>query len=163
LDDEPRFSIRVGVQAGGRDRWFEERDANGIMVQFILEHYGGRVPENIRFDPVVSLDGQFSLRIKEIPFVSKDRPLGEYGEYLNFEVWVIGVRPESDMELFEKLGQGVMLDTFISGRPRDLDKCVYPLIVRYTDRGAERIKKFDIEYNPKRYWFAVRESFNAAA
>jgi hypothetical protein len=160
FDEQPRFSIKVGMQPGSRDAWLEQKDANGSMVYFILEHHSGRVPEHIRFDPVVSVDGQFSLRIWEIASASKDRLSGEN---LYFEVWPFGVRPESDMELFQGAPQGRMLDIFVSSRPEGQYTWAYPLTVRYNDRGDERIKKFEIEFNSRRYWFTVRESFSAVA
>jgi hypothetical protein len=73
------------------------------------------------------------------------------------------VRPEADMELFRKLNQATMLDQFVADRPKGLENCTHLLTVRYTDRGDEREKRFEIEFNPKRYLFTVRASLEIAA
>jgi hypothetical protein len=57
FDEQPRFSIRPVNFVDGAEDWYQQRDGNGTMVQFVLQHYGGRIPENIRFDPVTSLGG----------------------------------------------------------------------------------------------------------
>jgi hypothetical protein len=158
-DDQPRFSIRPVNLVDSAEGWYQQRDGNGTMVQFILEHYGGRVPENIRFDPVPSLGGLFSLRFSELPFAAAQG----HREYLDFEVWIVGAPPEADMELFIKLNQATMLDQFVADRPKGLQNCGHLLTVRYTDRGDERTKLFEIEFNPKRFLFTVRAFLDQVA
>jgi hypothetical protein len=152
FDEQPKFGIRIGLQAG--DQWYEVRDDNGIMVQFIAEFLGGRVPTDIRFDPVISLKGAYWLNIHPMPFLSPNPP--RY-EHLGFWVWVNGRRPEDDMFAFKKTKQASWVDHFVSDRPQGMDKCIYSLVVRYKDGDDERVKRCEIEYATRMRFFRVRE------
>jgi hypothetical protein len=154
LSEQPKFGIKILYQAG-QEAWFDRRDDDAIMVQFVLEHLGGRTPTSIRFDPIISLNCRFCLTIHDIPFLSPNPP--RY-EHLAFYVWINGRRPEDDIYAFNKTKQASWLDNFVSDRPKAMDKCVYPLVVRYKDGNDERAKRFEIEYATKMRFFSVRQA-----
>jgi hypothetical protein len=156
-NNQPRFAFRSVNLADNAEGWDQKIEGNGTVI---FEHYGGRVPENIRFDPVRSSGGRFSRRFTELAFAScaLSPELN-----LDFEVWIIGAQPKADMELFKRVDKAAMLERFVADRSKGLPVCSYLLTVRYMDRGEKRTKRFEIEFNPRRYLFTVRVHIGAAA
>jgi hypothetical protein len=84
FDGRPILGLRILCQSG-RSAWISAVDMMQSPAHFSVEHLGGRAAMSVRFDPIPSLLGKFSLRLGGLPFVGS--PVRQVA---NFEIWEDG-------------------------------------------------------------------------
>jgi hypothetical protein len=146
FDARPQMGISVLSELGTKG-WNESIDSNNAPVRFFIQHLSGRVPTSVRFDPVPSKNGRFSLRFEVLPHV--DPPVWKA---MNFEILEVGNFPQP--ALIEGMGWGKMMLRFVQDSPQELSQFEYPLTIRFKDRqGEERTQLFHLRFDKSKFCF----------
>lgn len=142
LDERPQLGLEIlGPQGPTAWQNAKARDA----CWFWLQQLSGRTARSIRFDPIPSKRGRFTLHFDEVPFLEpppRRTPL-------TYHVREVGVFPPSAHDM-EKIGdiEGKMLGQFLDDSPPELIELRYILISRFRDReNEERTRNFNIVFN----------------
>lgn len=145
LDDQPRFGLDI-LSTEGMKQWMEASDP----VQFYLQPLGGRMATGIRFDPILSKMGKFSLRFDSIPHLHPT-----VRNVLVYEIQDVGAHPLGYRDR-DKIGNisKEMLRLFLLDSSKDADELDYALTAFYIDNGEERIHIFHLRFDPHRFKFA---------
>jgi hypothetical protein len=146
LDESPQLGLTL-IAPSGQKAWGESRNnPSQQAVFFSLHHLSGRIPTSIRFDPVISLGGHYSLHFMERPFVSPPVKTP-----LTFEIRKEGNLPDPQT-LAEGGWTGMMLE-FVWDSPNDLPEFRHKITVQFEDRGEERSQSFPMIFSAAEYRF----------
>jgi hypothetical protein len=145
LDDQPKFGMDI-LSTEGMKQWME----TGDPVQFHLQHLGGRMATGIRFDPILSKMGKFSLQFDSLPHLHLS-----VRNMLIYEIQDVGA-PTLGYRDRDKIGNvsKEMLRLFLLDSPKGAGELDYPLIARYSDNDEERTHTFHLRFDPHRFKFA---------
>jgi hypothetical protein len=141
FDERPILGLKI-LSTTGRKAWADAVDLMNTPIHFSIHHLGGRVAMSVRFDPIPSLLGKFSLRLDGLPFV--DPPVKKM---VSYEIWEDGKPPH--FKTIESIGWAAMLQPFLSNSPPELNEFRYPITVRFLDRGEERHQDFTMVFNAR--------------
>jgi hypothetical protein len=145
LDDHPRLGLNV-VGFFGRQEWSDQADSKNTPAHFSIEHLGGRIPTDVRFDPIHSKRGTWTLCFGALPYVKP--PVRQGMEY---EVLEKGERITS--RISKELGWGTCLMWFVVDTEPQPEQDEYLLTVRYMDGDAERTQTFKLVFDKTRFGF----------
>ncbi len=146
LDERPQLGLRL-MAPSSLEAWRSAANANNQQaIFFTLHHLSGRIPTSIRFDPIVSHRGGYSLRFLGIPFVKPPVQVP-----LFFEVWKEGIKP--DLKLAEATCAATKMLEFIWDHPGDVPEFHYTIVARFDDRGEERTHSFPLVFDAVAYKF----------
>ena len=163
-DEQVRVRVLEDEKNELRDRLFDERPLLGlenhsvegpktwrehsVPVTFSIQHLSGRVPTGIRFDPVLSLLGKFSLHFDAVPHAEK-HPKG-----IGFRVEPVGA-PRLSAHDLEKIGniEGELLRQFLDDSPPELIELSYDLNAHFKDGEEESTQSFRLIFDRGRFRF----------
>src|SRR5271154_6779209 len=74
LDEQPRLGLQIRSQFGITE-WLVQTDSKNNPVWFWLAHLGGRIPTDVRFDPIQSKKGTWTLCFGSEAYVMPPVPL----------------------------------------------------------------------------------------
>jgi hypothetical protein len=145
-DNRPRLGLNVhSVQ--GESNW----RTSGVPVAITIQHLAGRIPTGIRFDPVPSNLGKFSLRFDALPHADP----APHQTAVSFEVQEIGVPQLSPKDwATTSQYQGELLRLFVHDSPPDLSEIRYDLVAHFKDGDDELVQTFHLVFDPYRFGFA---------
>jgi len=144
-DTRPRLGLRPNSLEGPK-AWAD----SGEPVAFTIQHLSGRVPTSIRFDPVPSKLGRFSLQFDPLPYALSPQPEG-----VGFDVIETGAPPLSakDRET-TRSGRKEMLGLFLNDSPENLTNLDYLLVARFLDGTQLQSQAFRLRFETARYRFS---------
>jgi hypothetical protein len=163
-DEHARVRFLENEKSKLHDKYFDERPLLGIEthsvegpktwrehpvpVTFSIHHLSGRVPTAIRFEPIPSLLGKFSLHFGAVPHAEK-HPKG-----IRYRVDQVGAARLSAYDL-EKIGniEGQLLRYFLDDSPPELIELQYDLIAHFKDGEEERTQSFRLTFDKGRFCF----------
>jgi hypothetical protein len=145
LDDGPRLGLHIASQFGIKV-WMEQTDSKNTPVWFRIEHLGGRIPTDVRFDPIQSKKGTWTLCFGSEAYVKPPVPL-----ILTYELREKGA--SIDSRIVDHLGWGTLLLSFVKDTDPQPEQDEYPLTVRYMDGDAERTQMFKLVFDKARFGF----------
>jgi len=143
--DQPKLGLDI-LSTEGMKQWMELVDP----VQFYLQPLGGRMATDIRFDPVMSKLGKFSLQFDSLPHLHPS-----VRNTLIYEIQDVGAHSLGYRDR-DKIGNvsKEMLRIFLL----DSEKCAgeqdYTLTAHYRDNDEERTHTFHLRFDPHRFKFA---------
>lgn len=145
FDERPFLGIEAHSMEGPKT-WRE----HPVPVTFSIHHLSGRVPTSIRFEPILSLLGKFSLHFDAIPHAEK-HPKG-----IRYRVHQVGAPPLSAHDL-EKIGniERELLRQFLDDSPSELMELNYTLIAHFKDGGDELSQSFRLTFDNGRFCFLL--------
>jgi len=145
LDEQPRLGLHI-VSQFGRKEWQDQADSKNTPVWFSVEHLGGRIPTNVRFDPIRSQKGSWTLCFGSEPYVKPP-----VRSMLSYEIRENGQPINSGT--VNKLGWGIFLMHFVCDREPQPEQDEFMLIARYMDGDAERTQTFKLVFDSTRFGF----------
>ncbi|MGA2832620.1 MAG: hypothetical protein ABSE55_06070 [Terracidiphilus sp.] len=145
-DNRPILGMNVNGVDGQR-AWRE----HGVPVTFTVQHLAGRVPTSIRFEPILSKQGKFTLCFDALPHAER---LPQRTP-MRYEVIEVGAPRLSakDWETTRPL-EKEMLMQFIGDSPKNLIELDYPLIARFKDGEDQISHTFHLRFNTGRFGFS---------
>ena len=145
LDAHPQLGLDI-VSFFGRKEWQEQADSRNTPAHFAIEHLSGRIPTDVRFDPIQSKRGVYTLCFGSLPYIKT--PMRQLMEY---EVMNEGKR--IDLKSVDHLGWGTFLLHFVGDTDSQPEQDEYLLTVRYMDGDAERAQTFKLVFDKIRFGF----------
>ena len=145
LDAKPRLGLTIDGPFG-REEWQRRADTRDTPAWFWMEHLGGRVPTDVRFDPIQSKRGEYALCFQPLPYVN---PPVRHNVY--YEVTNEGKRINS--EIVGYLGMGTFLLHFVQDTDQESEQDEYLLTARYMDGDTERTQKFRLVFDKIKFGF----------
>jgi hypothetical protein len=142
----PKLGVNIeGID--GRRAWME----HAFPVVFTIKHLAGRLPTSIRFEPIPSKQGKFSLCFAALPHVEQP----PQRTTIRFEVLEVGVPPLNarDRETI-KTTEKDMLMLFLDDSPNDWIELDYPVVTHFKDGEDSLDYTFHLRFNMVRYGFA---------
>ena len=145
LDEQPMFGLDI-LSTEGMKQWMEASDP----AQFYLQPLGGRMATGIRFDPILSKMGKFSLQFDSLPHLHPS-----VRNMLGYEIQDVGAHPLGYRDK-DKIGNisKEMLRLFLLDSSKDAGELDYTLTARYMDNDEERTHIFHLRFDPHRFKFA---------
>jgi hypothetical protein len=146
-DNRPILGINTSSVEGPKT-WAE----HPVPVTFYIQHLSGRLPTSIRFDPVLSKQGKFSLVFSPLPYANRPpHPTG-----MSFEVIEVGV-PQLNAKDWERTKdtQKNLLDLFLYDGPKGLMRLDYPLISHFMDGDDPCSQAFCLRFEMDRIRFSA--------
>jgi hypothetical protein len=146
-DARPVVGLNVqGVE--GPKAWAD----HPVPVTFTIQHLSGRLPTSIRFDPVPSKNGRFSLQFDLLPHVDK----APHHTGMRFEVIETGV-PQLSASDWEttRPHQKQLLGLFFDDSPIELIKLDYSFAVHFLDGTDPRSQQFTLTFDKQRCRFLI--------
>ncbi|WP_044176528.1 hypothetical protein [Granulicella mallensis] len=144
FDERPKLSLDIGSAEGERS-WME----TSSPVQFYIHHLCGRIPTDVRFDPIISKLGKFSLCFDELPHIdSRAR------NTLTFDIQSVGYPSLGQVDR-SKIGNigSTMFRQFLRDYPNETTEMEYELTARYKDGGEDLNHVFSIRFDRHRFRF----------
>jgi hypothetical protein len=148
FDTRPQLGLEL-EGAKGPTAW-QNAIGGDAACRFWLQQLGGRTATSIRFDPLLSKGGRFTLNFDAVPFVeSSPRHTA-----LRYYITEVGF-PRLSAHDLEKTGdmEGTLLKSFLDDSPPELDKLEYTLTARFRDNGEELFRQFRAVFDRTRYMF----------
>lgn len=163
-DEHVRVRILEDERSKLLERYFDERPLLGlenhsvegpktwrehpVPVTFSVHHLSGRVPTGIRFDPIFSLLGKFSLHFDAVPHAEK-HPKG-----IGYRVEQVGA-PRLSAHDLEKIGnmEGELLRQFLDDSPPEPIELSYNLNAHFKDGEEGRTQSFRLTFDRARFRF----------
>ncbi|MGD0417651.1 MAG: hypothetical protein ABSA80_20005 [Terriglobales bacterium] len=145
LDDGPRLGLYI-VSFFGRKEWQEQADSKNTPVHISIEHLGGRIPTDVRFDPIQSKKGTWTLCFGSESYVKPPVRLP-----LSYEIREKGAN--IDQRIIDHLGWGTFLLSFVNDTDPQPEQDEYLLTVRYKDGDAERTQVFKLVFDKTKFGF----------
>ena len=130
----------------GVKAWME----TGEPVQFYLRHLSGRVATDVRFDPVLSKLGKFSLHFESLPHVDT-----QVRNILVYEIQDVGA-PSLGYKDRDKIGNvsKELLGLFLLDSPKEVGEVEYPVTAHYKDNNTKRSHTFYLRFDHHRFHFS---------
>jgi hypothetical protein len=152
FDEQPKLGFDVHSDEGPR-RWA----LNHAPVVFTLTHLGGRIPTNIRFDPILSQKGKFTLQLDPLAHVKPS-----HAEPAAFDILENGVPSLSavDREAQSNYMRKEMLELFLLDSEEFSGNLEYRVVINFTDRDEQRRQEFLLTFETNRYRFSPNTSIN---
>jgi len=144
LDDRPRLGLHI-VSHFGYKEWQKAVDGRNTPVHFSLEHLGGRIPTDVRFDPIQSKKGTWTLCFGSESYVTPPVRL-----MLAYELRDKGASID---HVIGDLGWGTFLLEFVKDSDPQPERDEYLLTVRYMDRDVERTQAFKLVFDKSKFGF----------
>jgi hypothetical protein len=143
FNERPQLGIESHSVEGPKT-WREHE----VPVTFTIHRLNGRVPTSIRFAPVPSLLGKFSLYFDAIPHVEN------HPKEMAYRVFEEGVpRPNArDMEKTKSIEKEMLL-LFLQDSPPELLELDYILVANFKDGNKDISQEFKITFDKTRYRF----------
>jgi hypothetical protein len=142
FDEQPKLSMEI-LCTEGMKTWMEMGDP----VQFYLRHLSGRVATDVRFDPILSKLGKFSLCFEPLPHVVPQ-------VRLVYEVQDVGA-PSLGYKDRDKIGNvsKELLGLFLLDSPKEAGEVEYPVTAHYKDNNTKRSHTFYLRFDQHRFRF----------
>lgn len=145
LDDRPRLGLEIS-SVFGRKEWQEQADSRNTPAHFRLEHLSGRIPTDVRFDPVQSKRATWTLCFGSESYIKPPVPT-----LLFYEVREKGAR--IDQKIIDHLGWGTFLMHFVADTDSQPEQDEYLLTLRYKDGDAECTEAFKLIFDKDKFGF----------
>jgi len=143
--DYPRIGLNVVSFFGMKD-WNEQAANKNTPVHFSLQHLSGRIPTDVRFDPIPSKRGKWFLCFGSLPYVNPP-----VQKSMAYEVMDESNRYQSKVHGY--LGWGELLLHFVQDTSPEPEQDEYTLTVRYKDGEEERSQEFKLLFDKARFGF----------
>jgi hypothetical protein len=147
FNERPILGLGI-LSETGRRAWADAIDLMRTPISIYIYHLSGRIPMSVRFDPIPSLLGKFSLRLADLPFVNPP-----VQKTVTYEIWEDGKPPL--LKAIEGIGWAGMLQPFFSNSPPELDEFRYAVTVRFLDRGKEENQVFTMVFSARTWELSI--------
>jgi hypothetical protein len=144
-NEQPRLGLNVQSTEGPKS-WTQSLHP----VKFSLKHLSGRVPTNIRFDPIPSKLGKFYIQFTPLAFAKTPN-----NETLSFEIVEKGAHTfnAADWEKLLSIDKE-MLELFLHDCQSFTGDLNFPVVVHFDDLSAAEEQLFCLTFETNKYRFS---------
>lgn len=157
FDERPQLGLEIeGPQGPTAWQTATSRDE----CRFWIQQLSGRTARLIRFEPIPSKGGGFTLHFDALPFLERS----PHRTLLTYHVLKVGV-PRLGAHDMERIGdtEAQMLGLFLNDGSPELVELRYALTARFKDNGDERTHNFSLAFDKTMFRFLTNTEEVTAA